>query len=176
VKERLGEGTIAERRAPRVPALASRAPATASRVEREFDFDCQAALHRAAVQIPTDRAFSATANVERVGPDRVGFFYRGMSRSNQGLFVENHSRDYLPIQTTSVRDWIRAVASFRMGISVSEVAFGDVIFPKTARRRLKCPYDSRREARSVKPVSDYLARFERRRCLFRDGMWCYIIA
>jgi hypothetical protein len=117
-----------------------------------------------------------TANVERVGPDRVGFFYRGMSRSNQGLFVENHSRNYLPIQTTSVRDWIRAVASFRMGISVSEVAFGDVIFPKTARRRLKCPYDSRREARSVKPVSDYLARFERRRCLFRDGMWCYIIA
>ena len=63
-----------------------------------------------------------------------------------------------------------------MGISVREEPSGDVIFPKTARRRLKYPYDSRREARSVKPISDYLAHFERRRCLFLDSKWCYIIA
>ena len=55
-------------------------------------------------------------------------------------------------------------------------ASGDVIFSMTARRRLKYPYDFRREARPVKPVSDHLARFERRRCLFLDGKWCYIIA
>ena len=29
---------------------------------------------------------------------------------------------------TAVRGWIRSVAFFRMGISVSEVAFGDIIF------------------------------------------------
>ena len=37
------------------------------------------------------------------------------------------------------------------------------------------PYDFRREARPVKPVSDHLARFERRRCLFLDSKWYYII-
>jgi hypothetical protein len=46
---------------------------------------------------------------------------------------------------------------------------------KTARRSRKYPYDSRREARTVKPVSDYLAHFERRRCLYLDSKWCYII-
>ena len=78
---------------------------------------------------------------------------------------------------TAVRGWIRSVAFFRMGISVSEVAFGDDFSEDSApQTEMPILYDSRREARSVKPVSDYLARFERRRCLFRDGMWCYIIA
>ena len=43
---------------------------------------------------------------------------------------------------TSVRDWIRAVASFRMGISVSEVAFGE-IYTKDRDRNVTltdCPY------------------------------------
>ena len=78
---------------------------------------------------------------------------------------------------TAVRGWIRSVAFFRMGISVSEVAFGDDFSEDSApQTEMPILYDSRREARSVKPVSDYLARFERGRCLFRDGMWCYIIA